>query len=197
MENQPSIQPIAPDRPPSICIAVDRTRAMVRGLWRVAFAALLFGPVLVMDLDWKLLWQTQRATFLASALLTALLAAAGLVLLVYGVRWIMLAAWPGRVGVDVSPLHISMRAGPFGQETYAWSEIRVAYDEDVDQALWNVLLDDETLPCVRHPACQEDLTVRIQRLAALDAAELAALLKPYFKRGLAESSEDDRTQSDA
>ena len=197
MTNQPPIQPIAPDPPPSIRIAIDRTRAMVRGLWRGVCGALLVGPVFVMDLDWRLLWQTQRATFLASALLTTLLAVAGVVLLVYGVRWIMLAAWPGRVGVEISPLHISMRAGPFGKETYAWSEIRVAYDEDMDPSLWDVLLDDETLPCVRHPICEEDLVVRIQRLAALRTADLAALLKPYFKRGLAESLEGGPTNADA
>ena len=197
MVSQPAFQPIASQPPPSIRIAIDRTRAVVRGLWRVAVAVFLVGPVLVMDLDWKLLWQTQRATFLASVLLTALPAAAGLVLLVYGVRWIMLAAWPGRVGVEVSPMHISMCAGPFGKEIYSWSEIRVAYEADVDRALWDVLLDDETLPCVRHPACEEDLVVRIQRLSVLRTEELAAMLKPYFKRGLAESSEDGSTQADA
>ena len=184
MVNQQPIQRIASDPPPSIRIAIDRTRAMVRGLWRLACGALLIGPVLIMDLDWELLWQAQRATFFASALLTALLTAAGLVVLVYGIRWIMLAAWPGRVGIDVSPLHISICAGPFGRESYVWSEIRVAYDEDVDQSLWDVLLDDETLPGVRHPACEEDLIVRIQRLAALRMEELTAVLKPYFKRGL-------------
>lgn len=185
------------DQPPTLCIAVDRTRALVRGLWRVACGALLVGPVLLMDLDWKLLWQTQRATFLATSLLTTLVAAAGLILLVYGTRWIMLAAWPGRIGIDISPLHISMRAGPFGTEAYSWSEIRIAYDEDVDRAVWDVLLDDETLPHVWHPGCQEDLIARIERLTALRTEELAATLKPYLKRGLAASSGDRATQDEA
>jgi hypothetical protein len=101
------------------------------------------------------------------------------------------------MGVEVSPMQLTMRAGPFGTETYAWREIRVAYDEEVDHALWDVLLDDETLPRVRHPSCHEDLVVRIQRLSALQTAELAALLKPYLKRGLAASSTDGTRPTNA
>jgi len=185
------------NHPLPLRLAVDRTRAMVRGLWRCVCGALLIGLILAIDLDWRLLWQAQKASFLAFGLLTALVAVAGLGLLTYGARWLLLAAWPSRMGVEVSPMQLTMRAGPFGTETYAWREIRVAYDEEVDHALWDVLLDDETLPRVRHPSCHEDLVVRIQRLSALQTAELAALLKPYLKRGLAASSTDGTRPTNA
>lgn len=197
MTNQPSNTITIKDQLPSLRIAVDRTRAMVRGLWRCVCGALLIGMILAMDMDWRLLWQAQRATFLAYGLLIVLVGVVGLALLVCGARWLLLAAWPSHVGVEVSPLHLTLRAGPFGTETYAWPEIRIAYDEEVDPALWDVLLDDEALPGVRHPSCPEDLIVRIQRLSALQAAELAAMLKLYFKRGLAASSTDGPMQADA
>jgi len=179
-------KPAEPDPPPMV-IPIDRTQALVRGLWRLACAAVLVGPMWLVDVDGRLLWQTQRATALALVVLYALLAIGGLSLLVYAIRWMVLAAWPRPLCIAISPASVAFCAGPWGKATYPWAQIRVGLDAELDDAPLEALLNHDLLPFMRHPDCDEDLALRIQRLAGLRTEQLSTLLMPYFKRSLSRS----------
>ena len=167
--------------PDPVRIPIDRACAVVRGVWRIACAAAIFGLLVVWQFDWPLLWRTQAATCLALATLQSILAIAGLVLFFTSVRWFLLACWPASMGMEIAVQGITLNAGPFGRAVYDWERIRIGFDQEVDWEIIDQMPDDAFMPYLRHPDCNEDIALRIQRLGGLEAEQMTAMLRPFLK----------------
>ncbi len=172
--------------PDPIELSVDRIRAAVRGLWRSACAGLLI--VLLWKWystsDWSLMWQSQRAIFIGLGIVYLTLVVLGLILLVPAIRWLVLVAWPARVGIEITPERITMRLGPFGEGVYDWLRIRMTLEPEVDPEVLEHMPDDAFVPRMYHPDCEEDMARRIQVFSGLTVEQVTTLLRPYLRRFL-------------
>ena len=173
---------------PVIELPIERGQALVRGLWRLLCAVLVGGIVFVVRIDWKLMWLTEKASFLALGVVMVCVALAAIGLAVSSVRWLLLAAWPGKLGIEVRPDRILLRLGPFGARTYDWSHLQIELDEAFDQDMIDLMPDDAFVPAIRHVAGGEDVVRIVMRFASVSHEELTRRLRPYVRQRLDQSS---------
>src|SRR6266404_3474317 len=117
---------------PAITFPIERSHALMRGIWRLLCAAIVGGAGFVIWPDWRLLWLTQKASFLALLVIVVCVAIAAIALAIASIRWLLLACWPGPLDIQMTPQTISMRLGPFGSYGFNWSQLRLELDESVD-----------------------------------------------------------------
>ncbi len=154
---------------------------MIRGIWRLLCAVIAGGAAFVMWPDWGLLWLTQKASFLALGVIVLCIAAVAMGLAIVSIRWLLLACWPGPLGIQITPETISMRVGPFGRRMFDWSQLRMELDESVDPDLVDLLPDDAFVPRVLHLATAKDLVPDIIKFAGISHEEITRRLRDYLK----------------
>src|ERR1051325_10740515 len=100
----------------SIVLPVDRSRALMRALWRLVSGGLLLGGAWLVfgARDWALAWRTDPASFLSLGCVLLGLLVSGLLLCIVAMAWIALAASGSSVGGIVTCSGITLRLGPFG-----------------------------------------------------------------------------------
>lgn len=105
------------------------------------------------------------------------------------VRWILLAAWPKRVGFRATTVDLTLELGPFGRARYDTARLDVRYPfelsgDETDSGFEAFLPEEEQLarfiPRMAHPAAREPIHRTILRFAQGDEAEIAAVLRPAF-----------------
>ena len=183
---------------PEYVLSVDRSRALVRGFYRAFAAVFLGGAVRICvaawigtsPMRWELLWENERAFFVA---LVSILACLGLAVAVCGIlsaRWFALAAWPARLHVSITSESVRLQLGPFGSNAYSWHGMSLRTLEDIDPEILASIPDELLTLEMRHTECQEDLAVVIQRFAGVDAEDLNRLLRPYLMRWVEHANGD-------
>lgn len=170
---------------PSFDLPVERADALMRGVWRLIPFALGMGLIVNIRPDWRLLWLTDRASYLAIGFLFLSLIVITLALLWSSGRWLVLALWRRQIGIRVTPEAITMQLGPFGDHRYDWREIRVIIDESIDPDMLELMPDESFVPRLVHPAADGDLSAIIQRFSRTPPERLTKLLRPYVRRGWA------------
>lgn len=163
-------------------LPVDRSRALVAALWRLGLACAPAAVLMIWDVRWRLLWTTDKATWLALATIFAALAAAALALLIPGIRWLVLSLWMGPLGIKLSNDGLQMNLGPFGRYDFDRRRLTIGIDRDIDAEMIDLMPDDAFLPVIRHPGAARDIAPIIQKFAGLESEKLTALLRPFLKR---------------
>ncbi len=142
------------------------------------------------------------------ALLIALLPVAGLGLWLAwrGARWLALACWPGRVGVEADARELVLALGPFGFWRLDAVRLRAVYlfeldsDELASDQFEAHLPEDHQrrvmLPRLSHPDCPFPIRERLLALLAGDEPELARQLAPFIRAWRGEPLEECRTETD-
>ncbi|HKQ46940.1 MAG TPA: hypothetical protein VJZ71_02595 [Phycisphaerae bacterium] len=169
---------------PTFFLKVDRSRALVRALWRLLCAVVVGGLLFQIRPDWALLWKTQPASCLALGLLTVCLAVVAFTLLVAAVRWLLLAVWPGPLGVNATAHGLELDLGPLGRRAYAWEEIVVDVEQEIEPGLIDELPDDSLAVRIRRRGTKENLARLIQLAANLSDEELTRRFRPLLGDGL-------------
>lgn len=164
--------------PPPITLEVDRTRALVRGLWRVVLGVLVLVGVTLADIRWSLLWRTDKATFMAYGTLCLAAAAAGLAMLLPGLKWLVLCFSSKPLSIVLDDRGLSMNLGPFGRFAFDASRLSIGLDREIDPELLEHMPDDAFMPTIRHPSSPKDLAIVIQVFTGLASEKLTALLRP-------------------
>lgn len=186
--------PPAADRPTARHWPVDRAGAAVRGFWRLLAAAgggaLLRIPI--RNLEWRLLWEQQRLVAASWGLVLGLSAVALLLFAVAAVRWLLLALWPGRLGIDLQEDGIGLRAGPFGCMTLDRRRVQVSVEGDVDLDTLAQLPPDSVAIELRHPDCPEEIVGRLQRFAGGHAQQVRLGIREWLLAGDAPPGHADR-----
>lgn len=104
-------------------------------------------------------------------------------------RWILLAAWPKRVGIRATAADLALELGPFGRARYDTARLDVRYpfelSGDETEGGFEAFLPEEEqlarfIPRMVHPAAREPIHRTVLRFAHGDEAEIAAVLRPAF-----------------
>ncbi len=170
--------PLETTAAPAIRLEVDRTRALVRGLWRVVIGSLVLVGVVMADVRWSLLWRTDKATFMAYGTLCLAAAAAGLALLLPGLKWIALCLSSKPLAIVLDDRGLSMNLGPFGRYEFDANRLSIEVDREIDPELLEHMPDDAFMPTIRHPSSPKDLVIIIQVFTGLASEKLTAILRP-------------------
>ncbi len=156
----------------------------MRAVWRLLIVAIAAVILLSIRPDWRLLWLTDRASFIGLGVIWLGLISISAALLWSAGRWLVLACWRRPIGIHVSPETIDMRLGPFGERCYAWASVRLRLPESVELDMLEQMPDDAFVPQLRHPAAEEDLSVLMLRFSRTRPEELTRLLRPFIHHAL-------------
>ena len=167
---------------PSFFLKVDRSKAVVRALWRLLCAAVTAGLLLQVRPDWRLLWLTEPASWFALAMLVFCLGIVVLTLVIVGVRWLLVGVWPGPLGVCVTPQALDIDLGPLGRRSHDWADLTVEVVQEIDADLLDQLPDDSINLRIRRRAAKEDLASIVQVAANLEDEEMTRLFRPYLEK---------------
>lgn len=180
----------------TVHLSVDRIHAAVKALWRLLMAGLVVGLAYLLAVqigDWNLFWQQQSVAFLAIGTFIAGLALVGVGIGFGGLRWLMLAAWPRRVGLQIDSKAIHVVLGPFGSDSVPWNELTCKVAEGFDSDMLSHVGDDAFTPVMLDDRRQRDLYAWMQSHSGVEPETLTHALRPHFESRLRDaSSRDDR-----
>lgn len=168
---------------PSFFLKVDRSKAVVRAVWRLLCAAVTAGLLLQVRPNWGLLWLTEPASWFALAMMVFCLGIVVLALVIVGVRWLLVSVWPGPLGVRVTPKTLDIDLGPLGRSAHEWADLNVEIVQEIDPDLLDQLPDDSINLRIRRRGAKEDLAHTVQVAANLDDEEMTRLFRPYLEMG--------------
>lgn len=166
--------------PDPIVFRVDRSKAVVRGLWRVAVASGLAWLLVVWDVRWEILWRTQAATFIGLGTVYLSVASVALWLAYIGLRWLALAGWPRELRIEVRAEGIEFRLGPFGRSRYEMKDLSIQPDREIDVEILEVMPDDAFVTSIRIRGDGRELANVIQDFSGIETERLNACLRPYL-----------------
>jgi len=113
------------------------------------------------------------------------------------VRYLLLAAWPARIGVSASERGLLLQLGPFGRRRYGSDQLEVLYPfeqtESEDDGGFEAYLPESQqvamfLPRITHPAASEPINRTLLRFCPGDEGSVAARLRPVIQAWRAASS---------
>ncbi|HWL94312.1 MAG TPA: hypothetical protein VNT79_12335 [Phycisphaerae bacterium] len=165
---------------PPIVLKVDRSRALMRGAWRLAFAGVIVALFAGWDARWRLLWNTDRITLAAYLTFAGAALFVSAVLLISGLKWLALSFSRKALEIVLDARGLRMDLGPFGRREYDASRLHFGFDREIDADTLEFLPDDSFMPTVRHPLSPKDLAPIMQEFAAIESEKLTALLRPYL-----------------
>ncbi|MFQ5462775.1 MAG: hypothetical protein ACE5E5_09130 [Phycisphaerae bacterium] len=172
-----------------IFLPASRSRAWTRFLLWLAGAGLLaaitlaiYRPVIV-----SLSGAGSAIVALSIAVISLPVPICAAAALMFALRWLGLALWPGRVGVLAEPDRLSLRFGPFGKSRVASGELVIRYpfelDSDDADAGFEAFVPRERqihefLPKIEHAGAGRPIRAAILRYCVGNEGEQARALGP-------------------
>ncbi|MFQ5413165.1 MAG: hypothetical protein ACE5E6_01775 [Phycisphaerae bacterium] len=175
----------------SVTYPVARGRALTRGMLWSAAAALTTGATVVVlrSLRFSPSAVSNRIEDYGIAVPMLLVGLAGAACAVVAGRWLLLAVWPGRLGVVADADRLVLRLGPFGTTSYDAARLDVRYLFELeslpdDAGVEAYLSEDEQtatlLPRIVHPDARTPLQRVIAKFCVGTEADAAATLGPVI-----------------
>lgn len=164
-------------------IPVDRVQAAVKAVWRLLSAGLLTGTAVLIGFqlgDLHLFWQTQPITLIAIGVFVCALAITGVLIGIGGLRWLLLACWPGRLFIEIDAASIRAAFGPFGGRTFPWASLRCEIAEGFDAEMLSHVADDAFTPVLNDTREPCEVYGWIQSHSGADPDVLTRALRPYL-----------------
>ncbi len=172
-------------------VPVSRGRALIRASLRLGLATILFVLIVLkyLQLDFRPSAVSNRIADYSWACILLAVAIVALIITATGARWLLLAAWPGRLAIVGTRGALSLRLGPMGQTSYDAPRLVVRYlfelPEPPDDSSYEALLDEREqmasfLPQIMHPSTRERLDRTILRFASAPEPDVAARLRPFI-----------------
>lgn len=192
-----------------IHIPVTRLGALVRGVIQgsAAVACAALTGLVYGSLTWnrpdlgRLLVDVSIAIIALPMPIVALVTAFG------GLRWLALALWPARLGIDADDTALTLRFGPFGTRRYEANQLRAVYpfetDGDPAELGFEAFLPPEQqietlLPRMTYRSESVPVDRLVLRFAAGSEREIVAALRPaiglWRGRSQAEANRCDAAQ---
>lgn len=185
-------------------------RALVRSLLLMMGGALLVLPawLVLPTLSFAPTALSNRITHVALAFAVGVPGLAGVILVLSGLRWLLLAAWPPSAsGIEADDGALRLRLGPFGRRVLDWRRMEISYsfdreddpDEEPDPELLALDPEEEMrtrLPRLRHPDVDGDVRWIMLRFANVEESALASRLLPYFENARKARPEAGSQQDD-
>lgn len=183
-------------------VPASRANALSRALvWSVPTSVLGGSAFLIFrSLNFSATGVNNRLVDYMMAVGALPLAIGGLVAAFMGVRWLLLAFWPGRVGVFACGDKLALRLGPFGAQGYDAARIETRYpfeisSGDEDEGAYEAFLPEDEqratlLPRMRHPLARTSIDRKILRFVAEGEKQLAEMLRPVIDSWRRASGDD-------
>lgn len=183
-------------------VPVARSRSMTRAVFwwmpAIILAAVAWELFRRLNFHWSAV--STRLVDYSVAVVALPIVVAALVCGFHGVRWALLAVWPGRIGVYAERDALILRLGPFGVRRYDLARLEVRYPfealddangaEDADFEAY-LPVDEQMatlLPRITHPNSDEPLNWVVLRFVSGPEACVAAALRPAIARWRADSA---------
>ena len=174
---------------PTVTLNVSRERALTRCAIWTALAIVLWSATWSVydDLVFPTPGQTNRLVDLSIAIVALPFPLLGLFAGVKALQWLLLFAWPGVTGINVSSYGIDLRLGPFGTKRYAACELTIAYpyelldgdsDPGVEAHLPIEQQHESFLPRISHPSRGVPINQTILKFVSMNEAAIVAALFP-------------------
>lgn len=177
----------------SLLVPVDRIRGLIRGLsWSVPAAVIgaISVPIYI-NLDFRTTAVSNGLVQAAMALVASPLPILAAICGFQSLRWMLLAAWPQRLGVFANADRLILKLGAFGSQEFNTDRLDVRYpfeliEESEEEATFEAYLPEEEqiarfLPRLMHPASVEPINRTILRFAGGTEADVAARLLPMVQ----------------
>ena len=176
-----------------VCWPIARGRAMTRGLLYAATAFLLGAVTMLVyqPLASSVGGGSSRLVDLSIAVIASPLPLFCIAAAWTSVRWLLLAAWPAKLGVEATVDELVCRFGSFGTKRFDAGRIEARYpfelvDEDVDGGFEAFLPEEqqmaEFLPRMLHPDANEPINRLILKFSMGTEAEVAAAFGPMIRK---------------
>jgi hypothetical protein len=164
----------APDPAQTIVMTVDRGRAAMRGIWRLAVMLMVAAPTIIMavNLNWKLLRLSDPASYYGLGVLWLALAATAGGLLVSAVRWLLLATWRDDLYVRLGGQKLEWSLGPFGKRVLPVQQIDVRLFPEIEADLLDRIPDDALTISMHHRTTGEDIGEKLEQFVRINAAQV-------------------------
>ncbi len=176
-------------------VAVSRTKGLERAVLRMG-SGLLLGVVAVMfvrGLNLRPSGASNRITEYSLVVVMIPLAIAGLTLTIKGLRWLLLAIWPGRLEIVADADGLTFYLGPMGTARYPADQLDVRYlfelPEEIAQqeGVYEAFLEpseqiENHLPRIRMPGRGDALEEKIMHYASQPEKSLADTLRTFLER---------------
>jgi len=185
----------------TVFLPVARSKALVRGMLLGVAAALLgmTAGMIYVRIDFAAPGVSGRIVPASLAVLMFPFVIATFAVGNRAGRWLLLAGWPGPIGVFASPAELELRLGPFGTRSFDAAGLRVRYpfelsDEEAAGTFEAFLPEEEQiasfLPQIRHE--KESVNRTILRFVGASEPDVASALRPVLEvwRGKASQQSD-------
>ncbi len=165
---------------PPLVIPLDRLQAFVRFVWRAAVGGgcIWLGRSIWPGPDY------QTIVYLSFLICAFSIALVGLMLVLAALRWLALACWPGGTRIHVTADAIDLQTGAFGHDSFAWSDIDVELEGDLEADIYESLPPEAIVPTLRHRPTGHNVFGSLQTYGGRPAEELAAQIKPFVLQRL-------------
>jgi hypothetical protein len=163
---------------------IDRTAALVRGGWRLVAAGVVGGPLLVFRPDWRLLWLTEPASFVALGVVMGAVLVLACGLAAAAARWVVLACWLWEIGIRIGPRGVILRCGPLGSAAYPWEALRIELDPTMDVDMADAAPDEALGVRLTARATGEDVSEKILELCRMTREEFSRSMAPVARSRL-------------
>lgn len=172
--------PLAYDATQELIIPLDRLQAFVRFVWRGAVGAgcMWLGRSIWPGPDY------QTIVYLSFLIFAFSIALAGLMFAMAAVRWLALALWPGVTRIKVTNERIDLHTGAFGHDSFAWSDIDVELEGNLEADIYESLPAESIVPTLRHRPTDHNVFGSLQTYSGHPAENLAAQIKPFVLQRL-------------
>lgn len=193
------ISPGAPGALPVVTLGVSRTKALTRtAAWGAPAAACsVAGVAVYRGLSFAPSGMYNRLVEYSVAVCLLPIVCAGAVFAILAVRWLLLAVWPGSVGIIADEGGLLLRLGPFGTRRFDAASLDVKYpfeqDGDIGESSVEAFLPEEQqrstlLPRITCPGrhglpagSSEPINFTILRFGGLLESDAAAALRPWVE----------------
>lgn len=177
---------------PLIVVPLGRAQAFLRGiLWTLPATVLGFSVYTAFPrLHFVPSGVSNRVVDYSLALVLLLIAFLGLTLGVRALQWLVLAFWPGSIGVVATHDELTLKLGPFGTRRYPTGELELRYpfelsEEETDGSFESFLPEEQQralfLPRITHPAEHAPINRTIMRFSSGPESRIATLLGPAIE----------------
>jgi len=186
----------------AVFVPAARIRALTHSLvWLVpAFVIFTFSWTIIFGQGTLRLWQALDTVSVAMMLVVVPFNLLALGLAIWGLRWLLLALWPGRAGVDARRDELVLAFGPFGTHRYPVADLDVRYlfelDEEGEEEGFEAFLPEEEqiqsyLPRIKYPKSSEPLNREILKFVAGPEPRVARALRPMVAQWRGENAGKD------
>lgn len=176
---------------PAFVLPLARGRAAMRGvMWCAGATAIgLVAAMVLSRLDFTKTGVHSRLVEGSLAMLIMPPALGAIACALQGLRGLVLAFWPGQVGLEANDHRLTLRLGPLGTLNYPVAELDIKYlfEWSAEEESFEAFLPEETqratmLPRILHPPAKEQIQQKILRFAAGTESEIAEQMRPWIER---------------